>query len=171
MVRALSLLLSIAWLTGCEVETSTPDDRAECAAAWDLPSGTVRAALNDSGVYLARDGRYSTHDGLGISADSGEFSLTLSAFRDEEGRDVPELLATGRFPVTAALGSSGDRDGYALVYRGSEAWVSDRTATGWLTLAGLDDDDLVGCFSVGVASLEDGSELNWTHGALHVPRL
>jgi hypothetical protein len=171
MVRALSMLLLAASLAGCEVAPPDSADRTQCAAAWELPPGTVRATLTDVGLYLARDGRYSTHEGISVIADSGEFSLTLSAIRDVQGNDVLGLADTGQFPISATLGSNADADGYALVYRGSGAWVTDRSANGWMTLAGIDDDELVGCFSVGVASLEDGRELTWTDGALHVPRL
>jgi len=151
---------------GCAQPVEQPERSTNlCEDAWDLPSGTVTASVLGAEGFAAFDGRYSTQDGVGISATDGSTSLTLST-RVTDERD----LTWGRFPALSRVGLSSS-DAYALVYRSGGAYVSNAQHTGWLVLAGTDDDDLVGCFELEVSAL-DGDEVHtFVDGLLHVPRL
>lgn len=168
MSRCLPLLVLLTTLGGCELplETDTPTDSDElCRAAWDLPSGTVQATAVGTDDFVAVDGRFSTQDGIGITAHDGSTSLTLST-RVLDQRE----FRWGRFPVLARVGRS-STDAYALIYRGDDAFISDAQHTGWLVLAGLDGDDLVGCFELEVRALGGDEAHSFRDGLLHVPRL
>jgi len=142
-----------------------------CTAAWHLPSGAVQSVVSSGAEFDATDGRFSVRDGLGISAAEGSLSITLAAAADHAGGDVADAVEAGEFPIRATLGARSGESGYALVYRDSEAFVSDGAAAGWLHLSGLDGEELVGCFAFEVSSLDRGEELTWRRGLLHVPPL
>lgn len=170
MARPLLLqLLALAVLaTGCPLPPDgTPHET--CAVAWELPSGTVQAQVSSMGPFETVEGRFSTNDGLGISASDGALSITLSTSDGEAGRSVNRAVDRGNFPLKADIGLRSEAAGYALVYLEDEAFVSQRD--GWLMLAGMDGDELVGCFELRVTSLDGEETAALTSGQLHVPRL
>ena len=168
MFRTLPALVLIVTLPGCAGvldEDISTDTEELCEAAWDLPSGTVMASAVGTDGFVAIDGRYSTQDGIGISATDGTTSLTLST-RVLDEREVK----WGRFPALTRVGLS-STGAYALIYRDDEAFISNAQHTGWLVLAGMHDDDLVGCFELNVKSLNGDEVHSFRDGLLHVPQL
>jgi len=175
MVRWNPVVLLIALLAGCqELPAATATDAVEldaCISAWHLPSGSVRSSVAGEGAFNAVDGRFSMSDGLGISAADGDLSITLATGVDLGGEDIVQALEDRSFPIRATLGPRSGDAGYALVYRGSDAFVSEDSPAGWLHLSGMDGDDLVGCFGLEVTALDRAEALLWRRGLLHVPPL
>ena len=156
-LACLAVLASTLSCTGtnrnpCGLSTSLPD----------VPSGTLRVT-RDGNPYVVDSGLRGyrlINDRTDIEA--GE--LTLAIGKDDQGRNVRELVDQGTFPICILLNDQSDGTTYAQVRATGVSFGTDSSHTGTVALLAKEGDVLVGRFELeavenggsGTTTLEDG---------------